>query len=401
MSLGEEAAMIPQSEIDRINGLDLADYVAEVKRIGRECQGLCPKHNGHSLYWRIEPEPDGKQPWLCRGGCDAGGYGVVSFLMWRDGLSWIEAMRALGACDDGESAPREFHLPRPTEAAPRPVTYPRLADAAGRAVLAAAQELWHTQLWRAPDALALLDRRGIPRSVVAAEGIGFATGTLAAALERRGLPHDVAVRLGLLGRDGRRERFAGYLTLPEWRTVDGQRGVSWVIARRVHDGPSWAGDDKYLCMNGSRPLIGLEGALRAREVIVATGPVDRLVALSWGEAAVCVGNDTPSEEILNEIRLVARRAVLYWVPDADGSGRRGLTKTLRKLALPAGQHVVAVRPPFGFKDLGALGPVPDGYERYSRRRDAAVRHRRRATALALRALAVPSGGERRWDAASS
>jgi len=392
--------MIPQREIDRINGLDLADFVTDVKRVGRECQGLCPKHNGHSLYWRIEPAPDGTQPWLCRGGCGAGGYGVTSFLMWRDGLSWIEAMHALGARDDGEHTPREFHLPRPTEATPRPVTYPRLADAAGRAVLAAAQEIWHGQLWRAPDALALLGRRGIPRSVVEAEGIGFATGTLAAALDRRGLPRDVAARLGLLGRDGRRERFAGYLTLPEWRTVDGQRGVSWVIARRVHDGPSWAGDDKYLCMNGNRPLIGLEGTLRAREVIVTTGPFDRLVALSWGEAAVCIGNDTPSEEILNEVRLIARHAVLSWVPDADGSGRRGLTTTLRRLALPAGQHVVAVRPPCGFKDLGALGPVPDGYARYSSRRDAAMRHRRRVAALTLR-TAAPSGGDGRWDATPS
>ena len=393
--------MIPQSEIDRINGLDLADFVTDVKRVGQECQGLCPRHNGHSLYWRIEPAPDGTQPWLCRGGCGAGGYGVTSFLMWRDGLSWIEAMRALGARDDGEHTPREFHLPRPTEATPRPVTYPRLADAAGRAVLAAAQEIWHGQLWRAPDALALLDRRGIPRSVVEAEGIGFATGTLAAALDRRGLPRDVAVRLGLLGRDGWRERFAGYLTLPEWHTVDGQRGVSWVIARRVHDGPSWAGDDKYLCMNGNRPLIGLEGTLRAREVIVTTGPFDRLVALSWGEAAVCIGNDTPSEEILNEVRLIARHAVLSWVPDADGSGRRGLTTTLRRLALPAGQHVVAVRPPFGFKDLGALGPVPDGYARYSSRRDAAMRHRRRVAALTLRTATAPSGGDGRWDATPS
>lgn len=392
--------MIPQSEIDRINGLDLADFVTDVKRVGQECQGLCPRHNGHSLYWRIEPAPDGTQPWLCRGGCGAGGYGVTSFLMWRDGLSWIEAMRALGARDDGEHTPREFHLPRPTEATPRPVTYPRLADAAGRAVLAAAQEIWHGQLWRAPDALALLDRRGIPRSVVEAEGIGFATGTLAAALDRRGLPRDVAARLGLLGRDGRRERFAGYLTLPEWHTVDGQRGVSWVIARRVHDGPSWAGDDKYLCMNGNRPLIGLESTLRAREVIVTTGPFDRLVALSWGEAAVCIGNDTPSEEILNEVRLIARHAVLSWVPDADGSGRRGLTTTLRRLALPAGQHVVAVRPPCGFKDLGALGPVPDGYARYSSRRDAAMRHRRRVAALTLR-TAAPSGGDGRWDATPS
>ena len=377
--------MIPQSEIDRINRLDLADFVSEVKRVGKECQGLCPKHNGHSLYWRIVPEPDGRQPWLCRGGCDAGGYGVVSFIMWRDGLSWIEAMHALGARDDGGSAPRAFHLPRVARAIPRPcpATYPRLADAAGRAVLAAAQEVWHAQLWRAPDALAFLARRGVARSVIEAEGIGFATGTLAAELQRRGLSSDTAVRLGLLSQRGERERFVGYLTLPEWRLVDGVRRVVWVIARRVHDGPAWADDDKYLCMTGARPLIGLDGALRAAEVIVTTGPFDRLVALSWGEAAVCIGNDTPSEEILTEVRLLARHAVLYWVPDADRPGRRGLTRTLRKLALPAGQHVVVVRPPYGVKDLGALGPEPDGYDRFARRRAAAVRSRRRAAAAAV------------------
>jgi hypothetical protein len=111
--------MIPQSEIDRINALDLADFVVDARRVGKECRGLCPKHNGHSLYWRIAPEPDGKQPWLCRGGCDAGGYGVVSFIMWRDGLTWIEALRALGARDDGAGAPRAFHLPRVTDGTPR------------------------------------------------------------------------------------------------------------------------------------------------------------------------------------------------------------------------------------------------------------------------------------------
>jgi hypothetical protein len=194
------------------------------------------------------------------------------------------------------------------------------------------------------------------------------------------------VGLGLLSHHGHRERFAGYLTLPEWRIVDGVRRVVWVIARRVHDGPAWAGDDKYLCMTGARPLIGLAGALRAAEVLVTTGPFDRLVALSWGEAAVCIGNDTPSEEILNEVRLVARHAVLDWVPDADRPGRSGLVRTLRKLALPAGQHVVVVRPPYGVKDLGALGPAPDGYARFTRRRAAAVRYRQRAAAAALQVI---------------
>ncbi len=356
---------IPQSEIDRIKReVSVEAFLIRPKRQGAFLVARCPLpgHDERTPSFRYHIA-DGW--WKCMG-CGRGGRDVIRFACAYWDLSWPHdfplVLQRLGARSEapGENA----YLPVGPRRAPghvEPAVSPQLPDRMARAVYRAAAEVWAANLWHPMnrDALAYVRGRGIPDAVIRAEGIGVSTDTLGAALQERGLSLEMAQLLGLLRRDGH-ETFAGRITVVEWRLVDGLWAPVWVTARLYGAGAAWDESRKYLNVRGDRFVCALDRSRHAAEVVVVEGAFDRLAVLSFGDAAVFLGSNQPSEGMSSELRALARTARLIMLADGDRAGRKGRLRTLAGLDLPPAACVAFADLPRDVKDPGALAERPDG-----------------------------------------
>ena len=89
------AVFIPEEKVSEIkNAADIVDIVSEavlLKKAGKNHLGLCPFHSEKTPSFTVSPD---KQIFYCFG-CGTGG-NVFSFLMKQEGLTFPEAVRALG-----------------------------------------------------------------------------------------------------------------------------------------------------------------------------------------------------------------------------------------------------------------------------------------------------------------
>lgn len=197
-------------------------------------------------------------------------------------------------------------------------------------------------------ALRYLRERGIPHSLIARCGLGWADGhTLAAALRRSRDPAllPVAMDLGLLrrGPDGRlRDALADRIVVPEIRSGH----CIWFIGRRLGDGAGTPSSPKYLALPGERPVLGQQWAAGVTEVFACEGVFDWLAALAHGLAAWCpCGTHIPAASL----GFLARARRVYGAFDGDAAGRaasdrlgRALGTRYRPLALPDGCDLSAL-----------------------------------------------------------
>ncbi|HZR98289.1 MAG TPA: toprim domain-containing protein, partial [Chloroflexota bacterium] len=272
--------------------------------------------------------------------CASGG-DVISFVMRLEGLGFRDAVARL---DGGSDSTWPTPL-RPIRARARRARS-TVRGAAERACLAAAVELYHNRLLADPAALAYVRARGLERSTLERCRVGYVGGDeLAAYLRWRRLPAQAAVRVGLLGREGR-EFLAGRVVVPEIR-----RGEPlWLVGRTVgaDRGP------KYLGLPGAKPLLGWETALGNPSVILVEGVFDWLTLVQWGFPALALVGTRVRPEALRA--LGARFERVYLALDADDAGREAAAA----LAGALGPRAVTVRLPAGVKDVAELAPRSDG-----------------------------------------
>ena len=99
------SGLIPQNFInDLIESADIVEIIGsrlELKKAGRNFQGLCPFHNEKTPSFSVSPE---KQFFHCFG-CKESGT-VLTFLMKYENLDFVEAIEAL-AKHLGRDVPRE------------------------------------------------------------------------------------------------------------------------------------------------------------------------------------------------------------------------------------------------------------------------------------------------------
>ena len=99
------SGLIPQNFInDLIESADIVEIIGsrlELKKAGRNFQGLCPFHNEKTPSFSVSPE---KQFFHCFG-CKESGT-VLTFLMKYENLDFVEAIEAL-AKHLGREVPRE------------------------------------------------------------------------------------------------------------------------------------------------------------------------------------------------------------------------------------------------------------------------------------------------------
>lgn len=309
------AYSIPEDVIERVReSSDIVEVVGDhlqMKQSGRNFKALCPFHPEKTPSFMVSPE---KQIFHCFG-CGAGG-NVFSFLMKIEGLTFPEAVRALG---------KRYNIPvpkvTPGHSSETSVAYKINAFAAKayHAALHATKE--------GTEAVAYLRSRGISEEVEKDFLLGYApkAGNLLVLEARRRKIEEPRLRaLGLtMERDGEiRDLFRGRLMFP----IPSAGGRILGFGGRVlNEGqPKYLNSPETKLFNKSEALYGIHRAkneLRSRDLaIVVEGYMDviPLHAQGLGNTIASLGTAFTFEQG-RLLRRYSSEAVLVY--DGDEAGR--------------------------------------------------------------------------------
>ncbi len=310
----------------RITLAELVGRRVQLKKRGREFEGLCPFHNEKTPSFTVSEE---KGFFHCFG-CGAHG-DAFGFVMQSEGLSFPETVEKL-AGEAGLAVPQE----KPGEVEAR----------RHRKGIHDALELtcgwFEAQLVRpgGAEALAYLLGRGLERQTIAQFRLGFAPnqrGLLQKTLNAQGVTNELLIEAGLLKKpdDGGplRDYFFNRVIFP----IEDRRG------RVIAFGGRALGDSKAKYLNSPETLLFQKGRVlynlaRARqaahdtgELVVTEGYMD-VIALSqagFPAAVAPLGTAVTETQIAELWRLVKEPLICL---DGDAAGRRaGLRAALTAL----------------------------------------------------------------------
>ena len=320
------AGKIAQSFIDDLLGrVDIVEVVGrtvQLRKAGRDFQGLCPFHNEKTPSFTVSPE---KQFYHCFG-CGAHG-SAIGFLMNHDSLGFVEAVEELAAMrnlpvvyeSEGASPATEDHRPL-------------------YALMAQAMQCFERQLKEHPArerAVAYLKGRGLTGSVAKAFGLGFAPPGWDSLLSQLGTDATQRQRLVETGLATQRDngtfydRFRDRIMFP----ILDRRGRCVGFGGRVID----QGEPKYLnspetpIFHKRRELYGLHHALkssgRPARMIVVEGYMDVVALAQHGinNTVATLGTSTTPEHLEQLFRHVSEVVFCF---DGDNAGRRAAWRAL-------------------------------------------------------------------------
>ena len=315
---------------------EIADLIGEqiaLRPVGPgRFAGLCPFHKETAPSFQVNAERGFFHCFGCKESGD-----VFSFLMKRDGLTFVESLHTLA---------RRAGIPIPTRN-PERASRQEALRAANRKAL----QFFRAALTRpaGKKALRALRGRGLSDATITEYGLGYATGEwddLSRALGRDGVPMPIRIEVGLVlegRRSGHFDFFRNRLIVP---ILDGSgRVVSF--AGRSLDGK----EPKYLNTRET-PIYRKYGVLygfnhartairRERQAILMEGYFDCLSAWQAGvpnAVAVCGTALTPQHAKL----LAAQTRDVVLAFDSDPGGRRAARKAVGVL-LEAGIRVRVAR----------------------------------------------------------
>jgi DNA primase len=310
--------MIDEGDIERVRAaVDIVDLVAEyaqVKRVGRRWQALCPFHTEKSPSFSINREAG---LYHCFG-CDASG-DVIAFVRERDHLGFVAAVERLAGragiglhySDDQETEQRRRRR--------------GLHDAVAQAVA-----WYHQRLLAAPDAEAArvyLAGRGIGTDQVARYQLGWAPAGWDDLARALALPTEVftAAGLGFVNKGGRvTDSFRARLLFPIFDTEDRPVGFGGRILPGA-EGPKYKNSAESKLYAKSRVLYGLNWAradvVASGTVVVCEGYTDVLGFAAAGvPTAVATCGTSLTDDHVKLLTAYARRIVLAFDADTAGQG---------------------------------------------------------------------------------
>jgi len=323
---------IPQHFItELVARTDIVEVIGRrvpLRKAGHEFSACCPFHDEKTPSFTVSPT---KQFYHCFG-CGAHGT-AISFLMERDGMSFVEAVEDLAALA-GMTVPRDADPVHPVT---------DLYD-----VMQRAADIYRRELKKSESAQAYVRERGLDDAIVAEFGIGFAPdawGTIRDSLgaDRAALQHLlqaglVAERAADDGRQRQYDRFRNRLMFP----IRDARGRVIAFGGRVL-GKTGEHEPKYLnspetpLFHKGRELYGvyeLRKALRdVSRVLVVEGYMDVVALAQHGIRYACatLGTATTTEHLKRLSRLGAEVVFCF---DGDRAGRAAAWRALEN-ALPA------------------------------------------------------------------
>jgi DNA primase len=321
------SGLIPQNFInDLIESADIVEIIGsrlELKKAGRNFQGLCPFHNEKTPSFSVSPE---KQFFHCFG-CKESGT-VLTFLMKYENLDFVEAIEAL-AKHLGREVPRERGK---HESAPEQ-TKELLA-------LEAAVQIFKDNLRNSGDAISYLKSRGISGEIARDFGLGYAPDEwqhLSSKLEKNGFSVQVLINCGLIttSERGRHyDRFRGRITFP----IRNIRGKTIGFGGRVfRDGtPKYLNSPETKLFSKSKEVYGLFEARRGNQrldrLILVEGYMDVIALAQHGiRNSVATLGTAVGEDHFRRMYRYSREVVCCF--DGDEAGRSAAFRAL-EAALP-------------------------------------------------------------------
>jgi DNA primase len=352
--------LVDTTAVKRIHPIaDVASRYTELRRSGRALVGRCPLHaDGKKPNFYVYEASDSFYCYSCSLAGD-----VIRLVELVEHLDFRAALAHLGAPECAPRARRE----RPARRS-RPVRPLRSHDPEERAALAAAVELYSNRLLTDPEALAYVNARGLSRTTIETERVGYCAGeVLVTYLAWRRLPLAPAFRVGLLRPSsdggGPREVFAGRIVMPEVRREE----PIWLVGRsRVEPLPE--DQPKYLGLPGRKPLLGWERVRGSASVVVVEGLFDYLTLRMWGVPVVALLGTHLRDDLIGALRRFPRK---YLCLDADNAGRAATSRLQQEL----GPSAIPVHLPHDTKDVAELAPLPDGERLFAAALIAAARRR--------------------------
>jgi DNA primase len=315
------ATHIPEEKISEIrHAVDIVDVVSEsvlLRKAGKNFTGLCPFHSEKTPSFTVSSD---KQIFYCFG-CGTGG-NVFSFLMKRDGMTFVEAARSL-AERGGVDLPRTAPSARETR---------RLSEQA--ALLEAnrmAADFFHGRLVRSPGpnpGRDYLVRRGITPETMEAFHLGYAPkgwDTLLGFMARKNVGTALLEKAGLVvpRKDGSGfyDRFRDRIIFPIYD--ENSRVVGFGGRVLDQSTPKYLNSPETPVYTKRRLLFGLQRARDACRsegtVFIVEGYLDLIALHQHGisNSVATLGTSLTPEHI----RLLTRYAThMVLVYDSDDAG---------------------------------------------------------------------------------
>lgn len=298
----------------RCDIVEIVGQDVELKRRGRTYSALCPFHNEKTPSFYVYPET---QSFYCFGGCGKGG-DVITYVMLRDNLGYIDAVKLLAA---------RAGLEVPTDADDRTSKQRVSILAANKAAARFFYEQLNTD--EGKTVRKYIRDRGLQDNTVVKFGIGFAPnswGKLTDYLRSKGFYPDDLIEGGLClrGKNGVYDRFRNRLMFP---IIDLRGNVVGFGGRRLNeqDKPKYINTNDTLVYKKSTVMYGLNIAKAnpSRTLILAEGYMDvvSLHQAGFDGAVASMGTSLTSQQA-KLLSQYADEVVIAYDGDAAGQAAR-------------------------------------------------------------------------------
>lgn len=320
---------IPEELIEEIKSkVDIVEIINEsvpLKKQGRNYLGLCPFHNEKTPSFSVSPE---KQIFHCFG-CNKGG-NVISFLMERNNLSFIEVVKNL-ADRIGIS------LPSPERSPEEKAKYD--AHARMYKLNELAMEFYRFLLTKAEgsEARTYLLNRGLTEEIISKFKLGFAPNKWAELIhlaQKRGFKPEELVTLGLASKSESGKIFDRFRNRIIFPIFDVQGRIIGFGGRVLDDSsPKYLNSPETPLFHKGQSLYGInfaKGNIReADEAVIVEGYMDAITCHQYGinNAVASLGTALTPEQSKLLMRYTYNIAISY---DGDTAGTNA---TLRGLGI--------------------------------------------------------------------
>ena len=306
----------------RVDIVDLVSETVPLKRSGRNFSAPCPFHQERTPSFYVFPD---RQTWHCFGACATGG-DALNFVMRRDGVPFIEALRTLAQRAGVE-------LPDPKRGKERTDREGRL-----KALHRAAAVFFHETLLRSDEAKGArgyLEQRGLSADTTEDFRLGYCPAErepLQRRLQLEDFTGEEALAAGLLRRrdDGSvSSMFRGRLIIP----IQDERSdyVAFGARALTDGGPKYINSPQSDIFEKGSVLYGINrarDAIRSEgEGVIVEGYLDVLTAHQHGfrNVVASMGTALTERQVASLTRLASSFVLAL---DADAAGDEATLRSL-------------------------------------------------------------------------